>query len=1333
MQEIQPSVLYEAVTSHNTEKALQLILQLKTHVKHQRVDLQYAQQYFDSLILAFCEPRLSITAFSTLCHLIKRVRTQRPSDLKLVHSKVVPFLFERLKEPKASMRSAAMKAMVTIWESIPEDFENDLNRRGFKNSDPAIRAGLLGMIGEIAKNSTGFSVAPFLPSIVSLLADQVVSSHAMDLLILYFNDLSQHDAGSRNELVRQLSTQHISHTLSVRLLSQLTDANELIALYKKRLTRSSGSRYSTPSSRPKSSLDNQKNALSSYHRPSSGSIVSNSSGKVSDPSNTEKIDGILATFPGFDSIDRISALNYSSAAQLLDNVDLLEQPFEGKETEQNWLRRDAGIKQLQSILRGNAVKEYPVQLAQIVRGFKGCISKAVLSLRTTLSSAGCQLCKEVGMILGPYLDGPTVDSLLSSLFKLTCARKTIAHQRANLAVMSLLLYTNFSPRLMIQIYSTSQDKNVQPRVYSATWVELFLLKYAENAQIIEANQEYIDRIISKGVRDPIPSVREASRLAFWTLDSVFPQNSQQILDTLPASSVKALEKSREFSVKRTIINRSFVRRQASIGTGSGRKKITEIHRGSQDIPKPPSPVALSGLETAPQDIPPQTISSEVDGQPANSKTALALRESQSPPPHGELGGYTEKIRRENTIYDQLVSMDITSQSAGIGAILDGHLGRLPIKFNSVLNGLSISSPHILIPMFQSENSFKYLSDYLSTDNIIRLYCVFSMESRRCLTAEEISFIFRNMSIDDMVLSITNILMLCIDSSKLQDLNLSMQFVKYKLEFTEACFDFAALLFGDANIKIESYMLSSIFDALLKCWEFSDHTEGGKYISLLRTGMNRNRPLFQKCLSSCENGFMKSQLAQQLGIDPHNPLRNNEDLAAVDSNYLPSEDDFGESNLDGLTMVIRKDIDNRQVSKIDSDLTMIMPRFDKKSHRNSLDTAMEPQDVDPAMNDENVRSNTFLDTKRAKIVEADYPDEIRLGDVFLEENKREETGQGAENGLAGMSDEGVMSDTTPDMNRLTLTEDGAKSGVGRGVEVTQVESVDIELESNDPISPPRSTEEVASIIESVDPLAPLTKSSGKFSIFEDDVDHSKQIEQLDSWYGFAALKYRCIRGKTLFDSNELVSKLGDGSISYEELSFLVYALEDGKIDPKPFVSSLLGCVDAELSKDSIFASLFLMRVCMSRAYGYKEKEIFEKVVEFGKLLKENEEDELYFAVEETLHFIPNVGYYIEALRNKQQVGLTVPQQAILLEVLLHLITPTSVSYEDVFMLDVLVFKLLKSTKTVIRKLAVMIYSKLYQYREEGVKSPEGHELIDGAIFKKLDESQLALVKYYSERS
>lgn len=1178
MPEITPSALYDAVVSKSPNDALEMVLQLKDQVKHQQINLHYAPRYFDSLLLAYRQKLVAISSFSTICHLIKRIKLQDSSALQMVIPKVAPFLFERLKDSKTSMRSASMKAIVTIWESAPDQFEEILRKHGLKNKDPLIRAGLLSMISEIAKNSPGFTLSAMLTEVVNLTHDRdpQVAKLATDLLIFYYNNAALHDTQARSALISQIIAQRLTQGHAIRLLSQLKNGQDLVSRFKTRSSRQfSGPK---PKSRP-----------ASRHTSSSKHLKSN----IEDP----RIESILNKL-AFDETDDVHAVNYSTESMLQDRLDPLVLAFEGKENEHNWIKREKAIILLRSSMRGNAVSEYSSVLLPFIASFKDAICKAVLSLRTTLSGHGCQLCKELGIFIGPQLDFVTIDTLLNTLTKLTSSRKSITHQRANLAVISLLLYGNYNSRQLTAIKTASEDKNVQPRVYAGTWLELMLLRYSSD--LLQDNEDTVCSIIIRGISDQMPTVRESTRTAYWALNDISPDMCHQIKRRLTPGVLRVLERSHRPEREIRTLQRSAAIRE-------------QVSQPPEQVPQPPevSPVRQEVAQVSPE--PQQTAEPQPD-------------------PLDE-------------IYEKLVGDDQDAQLDAV-SFLTTYADSLPTKFDAALNDLSVKNFNALLGIFNTEGTLDRFASHITSDNLVRLCCFVPITNK--FSQEQMDAVIRRIPHDEFCKSLARTMEWCVDLSQIEDIGLSLQFIKHKWELIDSCFDLTGAL---VRSKVPEQSITPVIDSLLTCWEFTDDNEQ-KYIDLLKACARNYSSAFDRSFNRSEDEVMKKELGAKLGRES--------DATQMNLNYLPNindDDDMG-ANLDGLTMVVRKDIGNRQPSEIDTDMTLIMPKFHKREPSKPLDVVME---------DENTE-NPFIEKPASKA----EPEPIIAPAATV---------------TSDTSDMAVS-----DINRLSIREQSSDSGM-----------------------------------ETIDPLGSLTGSSlssSKFTIYEDDVDH-KELDEMNSWYDFAAFRYKFMCHQTGAKVEGLLAKLEDGSITHNELTSILYSLQDGETDVVKLMDQITNYLSADRPKECISVCLFLMRLCMGKQRQFKKQQWFDTLVQLSTLL-DSGDDGLGLAIQETLGTIHDTSLFVKALSQKLSNG----QISVILESLYSLVDE-SIGYEEVFTLDMVLFRLLKSPEARIRKNAVMIYAKLWSYKQRQVES-DGQLLIDDSMFRKLEESQLALVQHYGEK-
>lgn len=198
--------------------------------------------------------------------------------------------------------------------------------------------------------------------------------------------------------------------------------------------------------------------------------------------------------------------------------------FEGKETEQNWLARDKATTKMRRILKGNAPTEFTAAFVGGIKSLLDGILKVANTLRTTMSTNGCQLVQELAKTLGHIID-PWVEILLQSFIKMCAATKNIAAQNGNVTVDAILSNVSYNGRIMQHVAFAGADKNVQPRTHSASWVKTLIRKHKSQIEHTGA-LDTLDKVIKKGVTDANPKVREAYRSTYWTFALVWPQRAE---------------------------------------------------------------------------------------------------------------------------------------------------------------------------------------------------------------------------------------------------------------------------------------------------------------------------------------------------------------------------------------------------------------------------------------------------------------------------------------------------------------------------------------------------------------------------------------------------------------------------------------------------------------------------------------------------------------------------------------------------------------------------------------------------------------------------------------
>ncbi|KAJ2963202.1 hypothetical protein NQ176_g10875 [Zarea fungicola] len=217
--------------------------------------------------------------------------------------------------------------------------------------------------------------------------------------------------------------------------------------------------------------------------------------------------------------------------------------YEGRETEQNWQKREQGMTTLRRLNAGNAASDFHDTFLNGLRGMLEGILKSLTSLRTSLSKEACALIEDIALTFGPAME-PMAELLMQALLKMTAATKKITSQMACTTIDTLFSRLSYTPRLMQHIWGACQDKNVQPRLYTSIWLKTLIRKVEGNKHHIEhtGGVDLMEKCLKKGLADANPGVREKMRATFWTFWAVWPARADAIMEDLDATAQKLLNK-----------------------------------------------------------------------------------------------------------------------------------------------------------------------------------------------------------------------------------------------------------------------------------------------------------------------------------------------------------------------------------------------------------------------------------------------------------------------------------------------------------------------------------------------------------------------------------------------------------------------------------------------------------------------------------------------------------------------------------------------------------------------------------------------------------------------
>lgn len=462
------------------------------------MQLSYAQSYFEAIryVAQSPETQLYSTIYSCNGHLIRRIITQNPGALVELLDLAMPTVFEGLGSTKSSIRDTSTSLLNDVWLVCPDKLDYIFRELGLCNPSPEVVLKCLEILLVRVQKVHSLTFKLFTSSVVALLAHPTseIRTMASKVLIAFFKTARE---AAKEDLSNEMAKQKIDSFLVKHILTSVG--------------------FATETSQPTDQNGKQ-----------------NSSTKA-----------LNADFYFNDSKTKLEDLQPESCTvdKFKRDIASMIPFFEGKETEQNWIKREESVSKLRALIRGNIAKDYPDQFVLAIKQMSDGIMKAANSLRTVLSSSTCQFIKEAFTILGQHLDSLS-EYFFSNTIKFSALTKKITSQHGMMAANSVIANTSYSPKYLYYIQISLNDKNTQPRHYAAQAIRLIMNVYQNLKNNIDASggREILEKCIVRGLTDPNASVKEEMRLAFWGYNELWPSHGSRVLEKLDYSVKRALER-----------------------------------------------------------------------------------------------------------------------------------------------------------------------------------------------------------------------------------------------------------------------------------------------------------------------------------------------------------------------------------------------------------------------------------------------------------------------------------------------------------------------------------------------------------------------------------------------------------------------------------------------------------------------------------------------------------------------------------------------------------------------------------------------------------------------
>ncbi|KAK4227891.1 protein STU1 [Podospora fimiseda] len=479
--------------------------------------------------------------FTALNHLLTRMSRQDPKWLSKDVVNTLPLVVDKLGDLKEKFRQLALQALATMYKVAPLETERAVRNTAMVGKNPRAKEASLHFLLQMHQEN-GLQFRGYVPTLMELLedADAMVRETAKLTVIELFKNAPN---AAKSDLKRQLTNFKVRPAIAQAIIKELNPAT------------------SAPASQT-SALEEQRPASRANLAASVSSLPTDRPITPMDSTRT----------------DTVEPMYINTNRELDDIFREIHMWFDGKETEQNWLKREESIIKLRKLIAGNAATDFAEPYLTGLRGLLDGMIKGVVSLRTSLSKESCSLVQDIARAYGPAMD-PMVEILMQTFIKLCAATKKIASQQANTTVDTIIAKVSYTPRIMQHIWLAVQDKNVNPRLYSSGWLQTLLVKEAHHKNHVEhtGGLDLIEKSIKKGLGDANPTVREKMRATYWKFSTIWPARADAIMDGLDATAQKLL---------RNDPHNPASPKRAAAGPSGGSRPGLGLSKSTMGAPKP---------------------------------------------------------------------------------------------------------------------------------------------------------------------------------------------------------------------------------------------------------------------------------------------------------------------------------------------------------------------------------------------------------------------------------------------------------------------------------------------------------------------------------------------------------------------------------------------------------------------------------------------------------------------------------------------------------------------------------------------------------------------------
>lgn len=201
--------------------------------------------------------------------------------------------------------------------------------------------------------------------------------------------------------------------------------------------------------------------------------------------------------------------------------------FKGKETEQNWQKREANLKWIKEKFLDQEDMDYEEVVEHNAKYLVDAMLQSSLSLRTSLCLSGLTVMSNFIKAYSTRIIDSVAEQIFNGLVKASYQSKKMISLEISKVFHILFEKTTHGLRLIPQISALIDEKSVNLRENCIQILTIILKRTKKESIEKSGHLQSVEKCLDKGLTDAQPHIRERHRDLFFIYQNMWPNKAKR--------------------------------------------------------------------------------------------------------------------------------------------------------------------------------------------------------------------------------------------------------------------------------------------------------------------------------------------------------------------------------------------------------------------------------------------------------------------------------------------------------------------------------------------------------------------------------------------------------------------------------------------------------------------------------------------------------------------------------------------------------------------------------------------------------------------------------------